>query len=77
MIGNVAAHHAGLLAGLRETAQGAGQTTDIMTNDITAVINAGLVFTRAPLAPVGPLIPIGSQDAPQLLLENRRTALTT
>ncbi|MEW6251842.1 MAG: PKD domain-containing protein [Planctomycetota bacterium] len=68
LIGNATVHQIGLLTGLRETEE-FGAATDIMTTDYTVVDNAGLVFTTAPLAPIGTAVPLGDQNAPQLLLE--------
>jgi len=66
-IGNAAAHHIGLLCGLRETTQ--SLATDVMINDETEVTNAALTFTTAALAPSGDLDAIGIQDADLLLGE--------
>jgi WD40 repeat protein len=68
-IGNSAVHLIGLMCGLRETTQPPGLIDDVMTEDMTQVVNAGLVFTTADLAPSGDIQPIGVQDAPELLNE--------
>ncbi len=68
-IGNAVVHHVGLLSGLRETTQPAGEIDDIMTSSASEVDNAGLVFTEADLASPYGLSAIGVQDADLLLTE--------
>ncbi len=65
-LGNAAAHHVGLLCGLRETT---GVAADLMTEDETQVTDGTLNFEIAPLAPLPGLSQIGIQDGPQLMQE--------